>query len=112
LVLLNAYLLIQVLERRGTVLTALLLWTLPILVAIVSAAAMQELTSFHTVVAALSPLATIFMTSALPVEATVSPDPDNVFDALYTGATMGLIFTSVQTGLLALRWRQLKMSLR
>jgi len=114
LVLVNSLLLIQVLEMRGTVLTSLLLWLLPILVAVVSAAAMEDATRFHTVLASLSPLATVIMTGVLPIEATLripGSDPSDDFSALYTGSTTGLIFVTVQIGLLFLRWQQLRKAL-
>jgi hypothetical protein len=112
LVLFNAFLLLQVLERRGTVLTCLLLWLLPVLIGVVSAAAMEQLTSLHTVLASLSPLATMLMAGVLPIEATIPFNPPDEFNALYTGSTVGLIFVAVQSGLLVLRWRQLRRSLR
>lgn len=111
LFLVNSLLLIQVLERRGTILTSLLLWLLPILVAIVSAAAMEDLTEFHTVLASLSPLALVLMTGALPIQSTVPVDANSDFNALYTGSTTGLVFVSVQIILLGLRWRQLRKTL-
>ncbi len=107
LVLVYSLLLLQVLEQRGTTLTILLLWLLPILVSIVSAASMQNLTSTHTIVASLSPLALILMTGVLPLESVVPISPDDDVSALFTGSTTGMIFVSIQIVLLALRWRQL-----
>jgi hypothetical protein len=111
-VLFYTLLLLQVLEQRGTTLTVLLLWLLPILVAIVTAASMEEMTRFHTVVASLSPLALIVMTGVLPIESVVPIDPGEDFGALITGSTMGLIFVSVQIALLGWRWAGLRKALR
>jgi hypothetical protein len=113
LVLLYTLLVLQVLQMRGMVLTFLLLWLLPILVAIVSAAAIEDVTPFQTVVASLSPLATMIMTGMLPsgwVDAFDAADSE--FRTIMTGATTGVVFLLVQIALLSFRWRQLKLRLQ
>lgn len=111
LVLLYSLLLLQVLENRGTVLTVLLLWFVPILVAIVSTAAMQEMTRVQTVVASLSPLATVVMTGLLPLGSVVPLDAGDSFGVLHTGFQTGLAFLLIQILLLAWHWRQLRRTL-
>jgi hypothetical protein len=112
LVLFYSLLLIQALEHRGTVLTILLLWFVPILVAIVSAAAMEDMTRFQTVVASLSPLATTLMAGLLPLESVVPLDPGENFEVVHTGFQTGLAFLVLQIVLLAWRWRHLSKTLR
>jgi hypothetical protein len=108
----NTGLLVLVLQIRGTTLTALLLWILPILIAIVAVAAMQELTRFHTVLASVSPLALLLMSGILPLELLVPVDPEAEFSALTTGANTGIAFATIQLGLLLARWQQLRRTLR
>jgi hypothetical protein len=112
LVLFYSFMLLQVLENRGAVLTVLLLWLLPILVAIVSAAWIQDVTNFQTIVASLSPLATIVMTGLLP-GAWVAPfgAVDEEIRVLLTGVRTGQLFLVAQIALLGFRWSQLKKKL-
>jgi hypothetical protein len=111
LVLFYSFLLLQVLQTRGTVLTVLLVWLLPILVAIVSAAAIEDVTQFQTVLASLSPLATIVMAGLLPLQAFVPVDSPDEFDAVLTGAKTGIFFLLVEIAFLSLRWRKLRHTL-
>jgi hypothetical protein len=112
LVLFYSYMLLQVLESRGAVLTVLLLWLLPILVAIVSAAAIQNVTNFQSIVASLSPIATLVMTGLLP-GAWVAPFEavDEEVRVLVTGVRTGQLFLIAQIALLSFRWVQLKRKL-
>jgi len=110
-VLLYTLLVLQVLQNRGAVLTFLLLWLVPILVAIVATAAMEDLTSFQTIVASLSPLATLVMTGLLPLTAVVPMDPGEDIAAIHTGFQTGLAFLLLQIAFLGWRWRQLRQTL-
>lgn len=108
LVLFYSFMLLQVLEHRGMVLTVLLLWLLPILVATVSAASIQDVTNFQSIVASLSPIATIVMTGLLP-GAWVAPfgAADEEIRVLLTGVRTGQFFLLAQIALLGFRWVQL-----
>jgi hypothetical protein len=112
LVLFYSFMLLQVLENRGAVLTVLLLWLLPILVAIVSAAWIQDVTNFQTIVASLSPLATVVMAGLLP-GAWVAPfgAADEEIRVILTGVRTGQLFLVAQIALLGFRWSQLKKKL-
>ena len=111
LVLMYSLLLIQALERRGTVLVVLVLWLVPILVAVVSAAAIEDLTSVQTVIASISPLAVIGMAGTLPVETVAPGNTGSEFEVILTGYRTGIAFLLVQTAVLAFRWAQVKKSL-
>jgi len=108
LLLVYSFMLLQVLQQRGTVLTVLLVWLLPILVAIVAAAAIQDLTPLQTVIASLSPLATIVMSGMLPSEHVSPFNPGSEIAALRIGAWTGMVFLIAQTAFLWWRWRQLR----
>jgi hypothetical protein len=105
-------LLLQVLEMRGTMLAALLIWTLPVLIAIVSGAAMERMTNVHAILAAVSPIALILMSGLLPLEGAIPLDPDGTFDAMRTGTQAGFIFITLQIALLGWRWMHLRRKLR
>lgn len=107
LVMTYSLLLLQVLEYRGTILVVLLIWLLPVLVAIVTGAAIQDLTRFQSIVASLSPLATILATGMLPI-APESPADVPQLGAVLTGIRFGIFFLVVQTAFLSYRWFQLK----
>ncbi|HEY5665590.1 MAG TPA: collagen-like protein, partial [Gammaproteobacteria bacterium] len=111
LVLCYSLLLFQVLQYRGVLLTALLLWLLPILVAIVSAAAIDDLTRFQTVVASLSPLATIIMTGMLPSGWVPAFDAQSEMAIMLTGVNTGFVLLTAQVVFLGFRWRQLRQTL-
>ena len=111
LVLCYSLLLFQVLQYRGVVLTALLLWLLPILVAIVSAAAIEDVTRFHAVVASLSPLATIVMTGMLPSGWVPAFDAQSEMAIMLTGVNTGLGLLTAQVVLLGFRWQRLRRTL-
>jgi hypothetical protein len=110
-VLIYTLLLLQVLEYRGAVLTFLLVWLLPILVAIVSSAAVEDVTRFQSVIASLSPFALILMSGLLPLETVVPADSSDEFGVFLTGAQTGLFFVAFQIVLLSIRWRQLRRTL-
>jgi hypothetical protein len=112
LVLFYSFLSLQVLEQRGTVLSVLLVWLLPILVAIVFSAAIQDLTPLQTVIASVSPLATIVMSGMLP-SAHVAPfNPGSEIEAVRIGAWTGIVFLIAQVAFLWWRWQQLRGRLR
>jgi hypothetical protein len=73
---------------------------------------MQEVTRFHTVLASLSPIATVLMAGVLPIQNVVPVDPAANFGAFVTGSTTGLIFVSIQIAALAVRWQQLRKTLQ
>ena len=111
LVLFYSFMLLQALGQRGTVLSVLLVWLLPILVAIVLSAAMQSMTSLQTVIAAVSPLATLLMSGLLPSAHVSQYSPGPEIAALRAGAWAGLVFLIAQVGLLWWRWQQLRIKL-
>lgn len=115
LVLAYSFLLLQVFEQRGMVLTVLLVWLLPILVAIVASAAIQDLTPLQTMIGSLSPLATMIMSGILPSQH-LSPvnavGAGSEIAALRIGAWTGLVFLMAQTAFLWWRWGQLRAKLR
>jgi hypothetical protein len=111
MVLIYSLLLLQVFESRGVVLSALVLWLLPILVAIVSAAAIEDVTRFQTVIASLSPLATVLMTGILPSGWAAGFGAESEIATLLTGANTGLVLLIAQTAFLGYRWRQLRLEL-
>jgi hypothetical protein len=113
LALLYTLLLLLVLETRGAVLSFLLVWLVPILVAIVSTAAMEDVTRFQTIVASLSPLATLLMTGMLPAAEAYAPlSAANDVAVLVTGVYSGFGFLVVQIALLGWRWQRLRRRLR
>jgi hypothetical protein len=111
LALIYSLLLLQVFQARGVLLSALLLWLLPILIAIVSAAAIEDVTRFQTVIASLSPLATVLMTGILPSGWVAGFDAESEIATMLTGANTGLVLLLAQTAFLAYRWRQLRLTL-
>ena len=104
LILVTTAMLLQVLELRPTVLVVLLLWFLPLLVAIVLGAATQAIALPQAVIASLSPIALLAMAGAVPVIESVPLDAPVQFDYLLTGVSTGLIFLAVQILCLAWRW--------
>jgi hypothetical protein len=108
LVLFYSFLLLQALEQRGMVLSVLLVWLLPILVAIVFSAAIQDLTPLQTVIASVSPLATMVMSGMLPSEYVSPFNPGEEINAIRIGAWTGLVFLIAQVAFLWWRWRQLR----
>lgn len=114
LVLFYSLLLLQVLGYRGTVLCVLLVWLVPILVAIVSGAAIEQFTLFQSVVASLSPLATVLVAGLLPAAeaaATLSGQDVQELDTLLTGLNWGFGFLAAQIALLGWRWHRLRQRL-
>jgi hypothetical protein len=109
LALLYTLLLLLVLETRGAVLSFLLVWLVPILVAIVSTAAMEDVTRFQTIVASLSPLATLLMTGMLPAAEAYAPlSAASDVAVLVTGVYAGFGFLVLQIALLGWRWQRLR----
>jgi hypothetical protein len=100
-------LLIQVVQHKPTVLVVLLMWALPILVAIVLGAAMQAVTPLHTVIASISPIATVLLSGLVVLDGAVPVDASSEFDAAYAGIYTGLLFLLAQIAFLAYRWREL-----
>lgn len=112
LVLFYSFLLLQVIGQRGTVLSVLLVWLLPILVAIVFSAAIQDLTPLQTAIASVSPLATIVMSGMLPSEYVSPFNPGSEIAAIRIGAWTGTVFLIAQVAFLWWRWQQLRERLR
>ncbi|MGW8368059.1 MAG: hypothetical protein ACWGPN_05185 [Gammaproteobacteria bacterium] len=112
LVLTYSLLLLQALELRLTMLAGLLLWTLPILIAIVALAAMQELTTFHTIMASISPIGLVVIAALLRLEGSVPVQTNGEFDMITTGVNVGLVFIAVQIIALIWRWTALRKSFR
>jgi hypothetical protein len=111
LVLFYSFFLLQVLEQRGTVLTVLLVWLLPILAAIVMSAALQALTPLQSVIASLSPLATIIASGILPSTELWPIDEPTELTAIRIGAWTGIVFLIAQIAFLWWRWGQLRTKL-
>jgi hypothetical protein len=99
-------LVIQALELRRTVLVILLVWWLPILVAIVLSARSSGIDAAHAVIAAISPLSFVFMTGMLSVETIAPRSLESELSANVAGANAGLVFIAVQIGALWLHWRR------
>ncbi len=112
LVVFYTILLLQVVEMRRAMLVALLLWLLPILVAIIWSANTQELTSTQTVLASLSPFALVLMAGVLPIEGFLPDDVGGGMSVVLTGVYTGLLFVCLQIGVLWWRWRVLQRSFR
>jgi hypothetical protein len=105
-------LMLQALGSRGTVLCILLIWLAPILVAIVATAAIEELTRFQTVVASLSPLATLLMAGLVPIGQAFAPVSENDEIAkVLTGIYTGLAFLAAHIVILGWRWNRLRLRL-
>ena len=113
LALVYTLLLLQALGDRGAVLCFLLVWLLPILVAIVAVAAMEEFTRFHAVVASISPLATVVGAGLLPIAEAFAPvsEGDEIAKAV-TGLLSGLGFMAIQIVVLGWRWHRLRSRLQ
>lgn len=108
LVLIETLLLLQVVGVRRSVLVVLLLWLLPLLVAIVWIAAAQEATAWQTTLAALSPVALIVMTGTVPFQIYDPSHASGELAALLTGVYAGLAVTATRIGLLWWRWKRLQ----
>jgi hypothetical protein len=101
-------LLVQVLQIRPTVLTMLLLWIVPLLVAAVISAGFEGLYTVQAVTAALSPIALVVMSGVILLDGAVPVEAQNEFSAVLTGIRAGLVFFGVQIAVLSWRWVQLK----
>jgi hypothetical protein len=109
LVLIYTLLLLQALGDRGAVLSILLVWLLPVLVAIVLSAAIERLALFPVVVASISPLATLLAAGFLPIGDAFAPASESAeFATLLTGFYTGLGFLAAQIVLLGWRWQRLR----
>jgi hypothetical protein len=106
LVVFYSALLLQVFEIKPTVLVVLLLWFVPILAAIVLAAAAQDVSGPLAVVASISPLALVLSSGMLPLEGVVPIDAEGEFFAFLVGANTGLVFVLIQIGWLWHRWNR------
>jgi hypothetical protein len=108
LVLVYSMLLLQVVELKPAMLAILLVWFVPILVAIVLSAALQSFGPLQAVAAAISPIALVAMAGFVPL---VPLAPDGIsyqLAAINAGVYAGFVFISVQIIWLAHRWRELK----
>ncbi len=102
-------LLLQVLGQRGTVLSVMLVWLLPVLVAIVVSAALEKLTLFQAVVASISPLATVLAAGLMPIgDSVVGVSETPEFATVRLGFYAGLGFLAAQVVLLGWRWQHLR----
>ena len=108
LVLIYTLVLLQVIELKPTVIVILLVWFLPILVAAVLSAAMQEANVIQSVIASISPIALVLMSSAIPLAEFVPIDAQDDFqiDMVVTGCATGILFVSAQIVFLVVRWRK------
>jgi hypothetical protein len=74
---------------------------------------MEDVTRFQTIVASLSPLATLLMTGMLPAAEAYAPlSAANDVAVLVTGVYSGFGFLVVQIALLGWRWQRLRRRLR
>jgi hypothetical protein len=112
LVLIYTILLLQVVELKPAMLVILLLWFLPILVAIVLGAAMQAMATPQTVIASLSPIALVAMSGLASLAGSVPTSIDDEFGMVFTGAHTGLAFIVLQVAFLAVRWHGLSRGFR
>jgi hypothetical protein len=113
LVLVYTAMLLQAIELRPTVMAILLVWLLPILVAILTGAALQDAGTLQAVIASLSPLALLLMAGLLPLQYVTGPQVAiDGSSALLTGVNTGLAFLMLQIGWLAWRWHRLATELR
>jgi hypothetical protein len=108
LVLLNTFLLLQVLEVKVTTLVILLVWFLPLLAASVFSAAVEGFATPQAVLASLSPLALVVLSWLVPMEPVVSGNVDVEIAAANIGVYTGLVFIVLQTAALLLHWRRLR----
>ena len=108
LVLLSTLLMLQVLQNRGSVLVGLLVWTLPLLIMIVSIAANEGLTTAFAMIASISPIAFLIMTGLLHIDMVVQMGPNEDFNAVNIGAQTGLALITLQIAILSWRWLQLR----
>lgn len=112
LVLVYTILLLLVVELKPAMLVILLLWFLPILVAILLGAAMQTVARPHTIVASLSPIALVTMSGLVTLNGSVPVSSSEEFGIIFTGTHTGLAFIVLQIGFLAHRWRGLSRGFR
>lgn len=109
LVIVYAGLVIQVFELKPTVLVILLVGLLPILVAIVMAAAAQNVGYPQAIVASLSPLALVIGSAMIgPATAMAPTEIDRELGIALTGANAGLVFIVLQIAYLLVRWQKQK----
>ena len=109
LVLLYTLLLLQVLENRGAVLSVLLVWLLPILVAIVLSAALESLELPAVVIGSISPLATLLTAGFMPFgDAFAQVSESEEFATLLAGLYTGYGFLAAQIAFLGWRWQRLR----
>lgn len=108
LVLVYTILLLQVVELRPSVLVILLVWILPVLVAIVFGAAVQYMGPPQVIVASISPLVLLVMAAFLPIEYLAPPGAETELDSLMVGVYSGLVFIVIQIVWLWRRWRTLR----
>lgn len=108
LVLIYTLLFLQVFELKPTVLSILLVWLLPVLVATVISAAMQDVALPQAVIASISPMALIYMTGLFPLRGVVPTGADDEFAVVLTGIYTGFTFITIQIAWLLARWRKLK----
>lgn len=108
LVLVSTLLLIQVVQLKPTMLVVLLLWLLPILVAVVLSAARQDVTTVQAIIASLSPMALLVMSGMAPLTAIAPQGMGDELNGLMTGVNTGLGFIAIQIVFLTVRWAALR----
>jgi hypothetical protein len=112
LVLLNTFLLLQVLELKLSALVILLLWFLPILAASVFSAAVEGFATAQAMLASLSPLALVAMAGLVPLQAIAGGNMNEEIAAANVGVYTGFAFIVLQTAALWLRWRRIRVTAR
>jgi hypothetical protein len=112
LVLLNTFLLLQVLELKLSALVILLLWFLPILAASVFSAAVEGFATAQAMLASLSPLALVALAGLVPLQAIADGNMNDEIAAAHVGVYTGLAFIVLQTAALWLRWRRIRVTAR
>ena len=108
LTLVYTLLLVQVVQLKPMTLVVLLLWFVPILIAIVLGAIMQSAERVHAVIASISPIATLLLSSAIPLDGAVPVESDREFQIAYTGVATGIFFLLVQIAVLFARRQTLE----
>ncbi len=104
LVIFNTVLLVQYLELKSTVLVVLLQWFLPVLVAIISAAARSNVGYFESCLASVSPIALLAMSGLSPAQHFMRAEEVGHLEVLNVGVNFGLLVIMLQTAWLCWRW--------
>lgn len=106
LVLVYSAILVQAIELRPATLAILIVWFVPVLTAIVLSAAVSDFGRAQAVIASTSPLALVVMSGLLAFELAEPGLAEGIHSSVLTGIWTGLIFLTMQTVWLSLRWRR------